>query len=227
MPSFSLHFLTRVLVWLVVLVMIRVVVVVVSNYGDYVPPNFNSEFLHGREGHFFGLYAWAFYAHIVSGPLALLAGLLLLNARLRRRWPVFHRWLGRMQVVGVVGVMAPSGLVMALWAAAGPVATVSFITLSLATAGCLILGWRAAVTRRFALHERWMERAFVLLCSAVTLRLMVGTALVVDADFLWWDPLWFDPILSWVSWLLPLGIYEAWWRFARLPRPAERPRETS
>ena len=58
-------------------------------------PNFASDFLRGREGHFFGVYQWAFYTHILSGPVSLILGLILIGERSRARFPKWHRYLGR------------------------------------------------------------------------------------------------------------------------------------
>ncbi|WP_186377616.1 DUF2306 domain-containing protein [Planctopirus ephydatiae] len=199
----------------IVLLILRVTIGIVSNYPDYLPPDFDAEFLRNREGYFFGVYAWAFYAHIVSGPLAIVFGLVLLSGKMRSRWPVFHRWLGRVQVLLVVGVLAPSGLVMSYWAASGPIGGISLATLSILTTLCMLLGWRAAVRRQYARHRRWMERTMILLCSAITLRVIVGTALVTHAQISWIDPEMFDPVANWLSWVVPLLIYESWSRYWR------------
>jgi hypothetical protein len=92
----------RLLTLLTAVVILRVTAVVVLGYRDYLPPDFNADFLRGREGHFFGPYQVAFYAHLVSGPVSLLLGLLLLSQRFRRRWPRWHRRLGRVQVANVL-----------------------------------------------------------------------------------------------------------------------------
>ena len=95
------------------LLIIKVTVEVVLGYSNYFPPNFESEFLYGRQYYFFGTYRWAFYPHIVSGPLALLLGLVLISENFRLRFPKWHRNLGRIHVVNVLGIVAPSGLWMA------------------------------------------------------------------------------------------------------------------
>ena len=76
-------------------------------------------------------------------------------------------------------------------------------TLSCALSATLLPCWRAAVSRRFNDHRRWMLRRFVLLCSAVMLRVFGGLGTVLEVK-----SLWFDPVVSWVSWLLPLVTFE-------------------
>src|SRR4029078_5637727 len=91
--------LTWVLRWLAVVLILRVLVTILANYPDYFPPNFDSLFLEGREATFTGAYRAAFYVHIVSGPVVLLGGLILLSESVRRRQRGLHRWLGRVHIV--------------------------------------------------------------------------------------------------------------------------------
>ena len=75
--------LTTVLRWLAVVLILRVLIVILANYPDYFPPNFDSLFLQGREATFSGAYRAAFYVHIFSGPLVLFNGLILLSESVR------------------------------------------------------------------------------------------------------------------------------------------------
>lgn len=47
---------------------------ILRNYPRYLPPDFTSDFLLGREDSFHGGYQWAFYAHLAAGPVTLLLG---------------------------------------------------------------------------------------------------------------------------------------------------------
>jgi hypothetical protein len=170
--------LQRAMMLVVGLLIVKVTVEVVLGYRNYLPPSFQSEFLSGRESYFFGAYQWAFYPHIASGPVSLLLGMILLSERFRQQFPKWHRWLGRVQVVTILLIVAPSGLWMAFYAEAGIWATVGFAILACVTAACAAFGWRSAVHRRFKVHRLWMERCFLLLCSTVVLRLLGGFAVV-------------------------------------------------
>jgi uncharacterized membrane protein len=205
----------RLLTVLAGVLVLKVTVGIVRNYAGYFPPDFRVDFLRGREPYFFGAYRWAFYAHVLSGPLALVMGLALVSETLRRRSPAIHRLLGRIQVLVVALVVAPSGLAMAFRAAAGPVAGVSLGVLAILTAATALIGARMAMRRRFAEHRRWMWRCFLLLGSAVVLRLVVGLATVVGIA-----SAWVDPLATWLSWLLPLAFFEGRERLARSLRRA-------
>jgi len=195
--------LPRVLTILALLLIWKVTASVVIGYRDYIPPNFESDFLRGREACFWGAYRWAFYTHLVSGPTSLILGTILISDRFRRIVPAWHRRLGRMQVVCVLLFVAPSGFWMAYYAATGAVAAAGLGSLAIATAASVVLGWRSALRRRFADHRRWMSRTFILLCSAVVIRMIGGLATVAQ-----FDAAWLYPVSTWASWLAPLLVFE-------------------
>ena len=195
--------LRRVLPVLTSLLILKVTGAVVLKYRDYFPPDFESDFLRGREPYFSGGYHWAFYIHILSGPIALILGLILISEHFRRSVPKWHRFLGRIQVLGVLLLVTPSGLWMARYAEAGPIAAFGFGVLAVVTAICVAMGWRSALKRRFPEHRRWMWRSFLLLCSAVVLRMIGGLAMVTGVE-----AMWVDQLTPWISWLAPLVAFE-------------------
>ena len=157
LPTVNLQRVLRILACILIL---KVTLSVIWGYRDYLPPNFRSDFLLGREPYFFGAYQWAFYTHIVSGPLSLIFGLILISDRFRMRFPKWHRSLGKIQVAIVLLLLVPSGLWMAGYAATGTVAGIGLAVLAVLTGLCILLGWRSAVQRRFVEHRRWMWRCF-------------------------------------------------------------------
>ncbi len=209
----------RILTLLAGVLILKVTGSVISNYGDYLPPNFQSDFLHGREHSFFGVYEWAFYTHIFSGPVSLILGLVLVSERFRSHFPRWHRYLGRLQVACVLLLVTPSGLAMASHTAAGPIAAASLATLAIATAACISLGTRSAMRGRFVDHRRWMWRCYLLLCSAVVLRLIGGLATVAELN----AP-WIDPLATWMSWVIPITAFELRERARGKSGPVERDR---
>ena len=182
---------------------LKVTASVILNYHDYMPPNFASGFLLGREHYFWAGYHWAFYLHVTSGPCALIVGIILMSERFRRRFSIWHRYLGRFQTACVLLLVVPSGGWMALYTETGAVAGLGFTVLGAVTGVCALLGWRSAVRGRSTEHRRWMSRCFVLLCSAVVLRLIGGMFAVagIDGD-------WTYSLAAWISWLGPLAAFE-------------------
>jgi hypothetical protein len=213
----KLNALTTVLRWLAVVLILRVLATVLANYPDYFPPNFDALFLQGRETTFHGVYRIAFYVHILSAPLVLFNGLVLLSENVLRRYRRWHRWLGRVQVVVLLLFVLPSSVVMSRHAFGGWPAGLSFLLLSVATAICAILGVVYACRRRYAQHRRWMLRCYVLICSAVALRLISGTAGLFGVP----APEHAYIVAAWSSWLFPLAICELVERY-RGHRPSPR-----
>jgi len=193
----------RVLTILAAVLIWKVTISVVIEYRNYFPPNFDATFLLGRDAYFFGPYRWAFYLHLLSGPAALILGTILISDRFRSFAPRWHRRLGRVQGINVLLLVAPSGLWMSYYADTGALAGTGLGLLAVVTALCVALGWRAAVQRRFATHRRWMLRTFILLCSAVVIRMIGGAAM-----FARFEPTWLYPLSAWASWLVPLLILE-------------------
>ena len=218
MPNVRSVALQRVFVAVTCLLILKVTASVVLGYRNYFPPDFNSDFLQGREHYFFGSYRWAFYTHIVTGPFALIMGMILVSESFRRRFPKWHRTLGRIQIASVLVLVAPSGLWMAYYAAAGAVAGSGFAAMALATGMSAALGWKTATERRFSVHRRWMWRNLILLCSAVVLRLLGGLATVIGVQ-----AIWFDPLAAWASWIVPLAAFEltGWRNTRRLLLPVQ------
>jgi uncharacterized membrane protein len=196
--------LTTVLRWLAVALILRVLATILANYPDYFPPQFDSLFLQGREATFAGAYRPAFYVHIFSGPFVLVNGLILLSDSVRRRHGGLHRLLGRLQVVVLLLFVLPSGVVMSRHAFGGWPAGLSFLLLSVATAGCAIAGVVHARRRHYDQHRRWMLRSYVLICSAVALRLFSGAAELVGVPSSEGAYI----VAAWASWLVPLAAYE-------------------
>lgn len=200
----KLRILTTVLRWVVVILILRVLAGILTNYPDYFPPNFDSIFLLGRERTFPGLYAVAFYVHLVSSPVVLVLGLILLSETVRRRFRGLHRRLGWVQVVVLLALVLPSSLVMARWAIGGWPAGVSFVLLTVATAVCAVAGVVQARRKRFVSHRRWMLRCYVLICSAVVLRIISGAVGLFEVP----SPEGAYIVSAWASWLVPLAAYE-------------------
>ncbi|HET6884218.1 MAG TPA: DUF2306 domain-containing protein [Pirellulales bacterium] len=207
----------RVLKSLAAILIVKVIVSVLAEYRFYWPPDFESDFLRGREAYFWGPYRWAFFTHLISGPSSLVFGALLISEQFRKSDVKWHRRLGRVHAACVLLLLTPSGLWMAYYAATGAVAAAGLGSLAIVTAACVVQGWRAAIARRFLDHRRWMLRTFVLLCSAVVIRMIGGLATVAQ-----WDAEWLYPASTWASWLVPLIFFELAQRLELRGQPHQR-----
>ncbi|MCO8121302.1 DUF2306 domain-containing protein [Stieleria sp. TO1_6] len=187
-----------------VILSLKVFLAILYQYRWYFPADFDaSPFLSGRRYTFVGIYRAAFYAHLASGPTSLLLGTVLLLSGGRPGWSVIHRWLGKTQLILVLLIVVPSGLVMALQAYAGPIAEIGFMAQSLLLAVTVVAAAATARSRRFLDHQRWAQRCYILLWSPLLLRIVAGLMIVTDLE-----SEWTYRINAWASWLVPLAIYE-------------------
>lgn len=198
----------------------KVVASIVLQYGDYFPPNFDSAFLVGREKSFTGIYPPAFYAHIIVGPITVLLAAYLMFSGKRKTHQKRHRQLGKLQVLLVLAVLVPSGLIMSVWAFSGPIAGVAFALQSIATGLTAALAARYAMLRKLATHQVWATRCFILLISPLLFRLASGVLIVTESE-----SVEAYQINAWLSWTIPLIAYEVWRmrkQHAKKPRLSEQ-----
>ena len=189
--------------WLAVMLVLRVLWGILFNYPWYFPADFGTPFLVDREMDFHGIYRTSFYLHIVSSPIALIIGLFLVSSYSRRWLPRIHRIFGRIQIATVCLAVTPSGFVMSFYALGGVISTAAFLFLSVLTAATALLGFQSAITGQFKEHQRWMWRCWILLSSAIVLRLLT----MVLSPF-GWEPLMLYRVNAWLSWLMPLTVLE-------------------
>jgi hypothetical protein len=195
----------------------KVLVSILAEYRWYFPANFDAAFLVGRRDYFTGVYAVAFYSHIISGPLTIVLGTLLLWSGWRARFPRLHRWAGRTQVLLVVLVLVPSGLVMARHALTGPIAGTGFALHALAMAACAIAVAYTALRGQWNTHQHWANRCLLLLVAPLIFRLVSGALIVTQAE-----SEWAYRLNAWLSWLVPLLLYDLWRVGQRVKRNSVR-----
>ena len=187
----------------IAILLVKTVAAIVWEYRHYFPPDFEANFLIGRESMFQGLYRQAFYVHLTSSPLALLLAIVLVGSGRSGIGMRLHRLLGRLLAIIVLLAVVPSGIIMARGTLAGGWTAIAFmINAVLVGMFCSMAGFHA-YRRNFAAHQRWATRTFLMLCSPILLRLIAGFSIVTDtsspAVYRW---------SAWISWLLPLLTFE-------------------
>jgi hypothetical protein len=154
----------------------------------------------------------ALRVHVATAAVPLLLWPVQTVRALRRRHPKVHRWVGRTYLLGVL-VAGSSGAVAAVGTTAGPVAGAGFLLLGLMWVGCTLEAFLRIRAGDVAGHRRWVVRSVALTLAAVTLRLYLGSATALGADF---DAVY--PAIAWLCWV-PNLVVAQWW-LARHPRVA-------
>lgn len=163
--------------------------------------------------------------HILFGSVALVTGCVQVWPWFRARFPVAHRWTGRVYLFG--GVF-PAGLLVlgvAPVSSTGFASSVGNTALALLWLGTSVAGYRAARRRRWAEHRAWMLRSVALSLSIVANRVWLVVLLVVTpplGGLYHADPqamiIGAATASVWLSWVGNLLLVE-WWVLPRRPRP--------
>jgi hypothetical protein len=138
-----------------------------------------------------------FYVHITTSLVVLVLGLWQWLPVVARRGPRLHRWLGYGYVGGILGLAAPSGLILARFANGGLVAQVGF------TLQCVVwwlttwLAYRAARQRDWPRHVQWQVRSYAVTLAALALR---GESYVMFYAF-GTKPIETYLTVTWLSWV--------------------------
>jgi uncharacterized membrane protein len=152
---------------------------------------------------------FAVVTHLFASAVALAAGPVQFNSRLRARSYRLHRWLGRSYVIGVTagGV---AGLILAAVSQGGAPAHVGFGTLAVVWVGTTLTAYRRIRAGDEVGHRRWMTRSYALTLAAVTLRVYLPLSLIAGVPF---EPVY--QAISWLCWVPNLMIAE--WLIRRAP----------
>jgi len=143
--------------------------------------------------------------HISGGVLALTCGTLQLWTGLRQRAMNFHRWIGRVYLVGAaIGITGAFLMAVYTTPRSFGVGLMALASAWIITTG---IAWAAILLGRVAMHKEWMLRSYLVAFAFVTFRIItdllpnVTKHLGSNAD----DA---ATSVSWLSWVLPLAIYE-------------------
>lgn len=164
-------------------------------------------------------------AHLLCAVVVTLGGALQLLPVIRRRWPRFHRWNGRLFLLSAI-VASTAGLLM-VWtrpSAGGDLSQNIGISLSalliFAFAG---LALRHALARQFDIHRRWAIRLFLVVNTGWFFRVGLMLWIITNRGSAGFDPKTFTgpflTFLSFADYLLPLAVLEIYFR-AQVSREA-------
>ena len=150
--------------------------------------------------------------HLLPAILLSLGGIFQLLPYLRKHYPAFHRWNGRMFLtLGLLGTL--TGLYLT-WVRGSRLSDIGSIGLTINGLSILVavtLAWKFAIKKQYQQHMRWAIHAFILNNGVWTFRLYLmawfmlnqganGNTATIDGPA--------DITLSFASYLLPMLIAE-------------------
>ena len=171
----------------------------------YIPVQTDVAFLQLKQ-EYIHITAWriAFFVHVFSSSLALLAGFTQFSKKLLKQKPKLHRALGYTYVINVLMITGPAGLLMSFYANGGISSRIAFVLLSSLWISTTALALYKAIKKNFKAHRFFMIRSYALTLSAVTLRIWK----VLLANFTQVPPMDRYRIIAWLGWTLNLLVAE-------------------
>jgi len=158
---------------------------------------------------------FALILHIGSAVFIILAGLLQLIPRIRNRFPVLHRWLGRLYI-GTAFSVSVAGLYL-MWVRGTVGDLPQHLGTSLMAALIMIfagMALRFAMARDFKTHRRWALRLYLTVSASLFIRAGIFFTILVNRGPFFFDAATFTgPFLTFISfaqYLIPLAVLEVY-----------------
>lgn len=148
---------------------------------------------------------WLIWGHIIPGGMALLIGPTQLLRELRNKSLKLHRWLGKVYVI-CVALSATGALCLTFVTTSqeGPMYTIGLWFLVLVWICTTGIAYWTIRQRRVAEHEHWMVRSYIVTFAFIVQNYILKIPGVMNLGT-------FPevaPTLFWLSWAVPLFVYE-------------------
>jgi len=190
--------------------------------GDYHKWNFTNGYVPGLS-----MGNTAVVMHVASAVIIMLAGAVQLVPQVRNRFPVFHRWNGRIYMLTAVA-LSVAGLYMT-WIRG----SVGDLSVHLGSTLNAVLIWlcgamalRYALARDFKTHRRWALRFFLVVSASWFFRIGFFLSFLVFKGPFGFDPTTFrGPFLTFMTfaqYLIPLAVLEIYLRAQDRPGALRR-----
>jgi uncharacterized membrane protein len=150
------------------------------------------------------IWKTAFYIHVFSAIIALLAGFTQFSPDILRDSPRTHRLIGKIYVVNILLINFPVGLIMGIYANGGVLGKTAFLLLDTLWFYFTLKAYLCVRNRQFIEHKNYMIRSYALTFSAITLRtwnLILSNSFNIDLAELY-------VVNAWLGFLPNLGIAE-------------------
>jgi uncharacterized membrane protein len=190
--------------------------------GDYSGWRFTHGYIPGvTKGNF------AVVVHLISASLIMLAGAIQLIPQVRNRFPIFHRWNGRIYMLAAVAVSGAGVYMNWIRGSVGDLpqhigGTVNALLMWL----CAGMALRYALARDFKTHRRWALRLFLVVSASWFIRIMLFLWFMIFRGPVGLDPATFTgPLpttLSYAQYLIPLAALEIYFHAQDRPSPLRR-----
>src|ERR1700756_1503386 len=155
--------------------------------------------------------------HLTSAVIIILAGMLQLIPQIRARFPVFHRWNGRLYVVTAFSISIAGLYMMWVRGSVGDVFQhLGNSVMAVLIMICAVMALRYALARDFKTHRRWALRLYLVVSASLFIRAGLFLSLLLNHGPFGFDPATFSgPFLTFMifaQYLVPLAVLEIYLR---------------
>jgi uncharacterized membrane protein len=190
--------------------------------GDYHKWNFTHGYVPGVS-----MGNTAVVMHVASAAVIMLAGAVQLVPQIRNRFPIFHRWNGRIYMLAAV-TLSVAGVYMTWFRG-----SVGDLSVHLGSTLNAVLIWlcggmalRYALARDFKTHRRWALRFFLVVSASWFFRIGFFFSFLIFKGPFGFDPTTFrGPFLTFMTfaqYILPLAVLEIYLRAQDRPGALRR-----
>ena len=153
--------------------------------------------------------------HLFLAIVIIVGGALQFIPWIRKNFPVFHRWNGRVYVITAI-VLSIGGIHMVVTRGVVGDGSVSITINALLIMLCAGMAWRDAMVRKFKTHRQWAIRLFLVVSGVWFFRIGLMFWLMLNQGPVGFDPKTFTgpflTFLQYAQYLLPLFIAEIYFR---------------
>ena len=167
---------------------------------QYVPLNYEVSFLQLKTEINLFHYRLAFFTHVYSSIFVLLLGFFQFFPLIRKKYKQTHRIIGKLYVLIILILSAPSGLIMGYYGNGGIYSQLSFCLQAILWFITTLLANRYAIKGQYIKHFNFMTISYALTLSAISLRLFKW----IIAVFWQLPPMDIYKVVVWLGWIVNL-----------------------
>lgn len=165
--------------------------------------------------------------HLSSAVIIILAGMLQLIPQIRARFPVFHRWNGRLYVVTAFSISIAGLYMMWVRGSVGDVFQhLGNSVMAVLIMICAVMALRYALARDFKTHRRWALRLYLVVSASLFIRAGIFLSLLLNQGPFGFDPTTFSgpflTLIAFAQYLVPLAVLELYLRTQDRPTALRR-----
>lgn len=127
-------------------------------------------------------YITSLQIHIIGSSLALFLGVWNFWGKSRDKYPLLHRWIGRLYLIAVL-LGGTAGFYLGLTAIGGLTSRIGFVLLAVLWLSTALMAYLRIRQGDVQSHKEWMIRNYALTLAGVTLRLWLPTFLSLGYTF--------------------------------------------